>query len=122
MGENKLLSVSIFILALSIFFCAFWIGHSMKSPDKPTNSISSETSGRILMTEKETTEYLNMTQKQFTGLLSYEERSRQGLATFNTYQFIPFIEIDGLKYFNKVEISKWIQYNSEIRSEFHTGS
>lgn len=122
MRENKLLPISIFILALSIFFGSFWIGYSMKSPNKPTNSISSGTSGKALMTEKETAEYLNMTQKQFTDLLSHEEISREKLTTFDTYQFIPYIKIDGLRYFNKDELSKWIQYNSENRSEIHTGN
>lgn len=122
MRENKLLPISIFILALSIFFGSFWIGYSMKSLNKPTNSISSETSGKALMTEKETAEYLNMTQKQFTDLLSYEQIIREKITSFDTYKFVPYIEIDGLKYFNKDELSKWIQYNSENRSEIHTGN
>ena len=122
MRENKLLPVSIFILALSILFCAFWIGYSMKSSNKPKSSIPSETSGKALMTEKEAAEYLSMTQKQFTDLLSYEQIIRERLTAFDTYKFIPYIEIDGLKYFNKDELSKWIQYNSENRSEIHTGN
>lgn len=122
MKENKLLPVSIFILALSIFFSAFWIGYSMKSPNRSTNSISSETYSKALMTEKETAEYLNMTQKQFTDLLTYEEKQRQGLNGYATYEFIPYIEIDGIKYFSKDEINKWIEYNSENRAEIHTAS
>lgn len=69
------------------------------------------TDSKGLMTEKEIAEYLNMSQEKFNSLMISEESQKSKMQGYDTYSFIPFIMIDGVKYFNKEQVDKWIEYN-----------
>lgn len=125
MKENKLLSICVLILSFSVVFGGLWIGNSIRNANKDTNvtqSLYSLTSNRGLMTGKETAEYLDLSQDGFNSLISYQELQRSKLTMFDTYMFIPYIEIDGVKYFSKEQVDKWIEYNMTQRSQINTSA
>lgn len=74
------------------------------------------------MTEKETAEYLNMPQDKFISLITYEESQMKKMNSYDTYSFIPFVKIDGVKYFNKEQVNKWVEYNTTNRRDINTNS
>lgn len=123
MKENKLLSISVLILSISIVFGSIWIGNSIRNTNKDTNvsqPLYSLTSNKVLMTDKETAKYLNLSQDKFNSLISNEELQRVKLGGYDTYRFIPFVKIDGVKYFNKEQLDKWVEYNMTQMSEIDT--
>lgn len=120
MKENRMLFVSITILALSVLFSGFWIGYAIRCSGKSADSFTVD--NKALMTMEETCCYLNFTEEQFNDILSYDKKHKEGLTAYNTYEFIPYIEIDGTKYFSKEQIDKWIEYNVINNKEIHTGS
>ena len=106
MKENKLLLIGAIIISISIIIGCVWIGNSIS---KNTNVKQEVTTSKALMTGKETSEYLNMTQEKFNSLITYEESQKHG--SFDTYTFIPLIKVDGVKYFNKEQVDKWVEYH-----------
>ena len=54
--------------------------------------------------------------KDFDYLIKSQAEFKSGMSTYDTYRFIPFIDIGYQKYFNEAEIDKWIEYN------MHNGS
>ena len=106
MKENKQLLIGAIIISISIIIGCVWIGNSIS---KNTNVKQEVTTSKALMTGKETSEYLNMTQEKFNSLITYEESQKHG--SFDTYTFIPLIKVDGVKYFNKEQVDKWVEYH-----------
>lgn len=113
MGDKKLLSISIIMLAISIVFGAVWIG---KSLDKMTNIKSSNSFALVdkaLLTDKESAEYLNITLEEFNDILLKDSKQKAYLNNYPTYKFIPFVQIsNNKKMFNKRELDEWVKFNS----------
>ena len=65
-----------------------------------------------LITEVEAAEYLSLTHENFKDLISTLELQRAKESSYSTYTFIPFIQIDGIKYFSKEQLDEWVEYNS----------
>lgn len=74
------------------------------------------------MTEKETANYLNLSQDKFDSLIAYEDSQREKVNSYDTYSFIPFVKIDNVKYFNKEQVDKWVEYNTNNRREINTNA
>lgn len=123
MKENKLLIISIFILLISIFAGSIFIANSIRDTNEKTNSSDygdSIINNKALMTEGETAEYLSLTHDNFKDLVSTLELQRKKLDSYDTYRFIPFIQIDGVKYFNKEQVDEWVEYNVINRIDINT--
>ncbi|MEA4827857.1 MAG: hypothetical protein VB130_14705 [Clostridium sp.] len=123
MKENKLLLICTLILSISIIVGSVLIGSSICKGNKDTNvnqDSYSLTYSKALMTEKETAEYLNMPQDKFISLITYEESQMKKMNSYDTYSFIPFVRIDGVRYFNREQVGKWVEYNITNRREINT--
>lgn len=119
MKENKLLMIAIFILSISIFAGTILIANSIKN----TNSIhygGTIINKKGLITEAEAAEYLNLTQDNFKDLISTLESQRLKSSSYETYRFIPFIQIDSTKFYNKQQLDEWIEYNMIHRIDIKT--
>lgn len=65
------------------------------------------------MTEVETSEYLSLSKEKFDKLMSSLESRRKNTSKgYDAYMFIPFVEINGQKYFNNQHVDNWIEYQS----------
>ena len=119
MKENKQLLIGAIIISISIIIGFAWIGNLISKINKDINSnnlssiATSKTlaTSKALMSAKETAEYLNMPLKKFYSLIAYEE-GQANYGYFDTYEFIPFVKIDGVKFYNKAQVDKWIEYTS----------
>ncbi|OLS02947.1 hypothetical protein [Tissierella creatinophila] len=107
MKENKFLIISVLILSISIFVGSVLIANSIRDTN-PSDFEQSVITNKGLITEAEAAEYLNLTHDDFKDLISTLESQREKLDSYETYRFIPFIQIDGIKYFNKEQLNKWI--------------
>lgn len=114
MKDNKLLIITILILSISIFTGSILISNSIKDNDEKVilNQHGDSTiNHKGLITEVEASEYLSLTHDNFKDLLSNLELERAKEISYSTYTFIPFIQIDGTKYFSKEQLDEWVDYN-----------
>lgn len=112
MENKKLLSISIIILAVSIVFSSIWIGHSLGKDIRIQTTNSQASTEKALLTEKEGAEYLNISIDEFKNILLKDTKERIGLQSYETYRFIPYVEINNKKMFSKKELDEWIKYNT----------
>ena len=110
MKGNKGLIISILILSISIFAGSILIANSIKATNDKELITKSE-ANKGLITEVEAAEYLSLAHDNFKKLISTLEVQRLKLNSYSTYSFIPFIQIDSIKYFNKEQLDEWIEYN-----------
>ncbi|WP_304944298.1 hypothetical protein [Vallitalea guaymasensis] len=130
MKLNKLLITSILILSAAIIFGSVWIGNAIKSTNKDSDSkvaqelesqvVSLNISDKALLTEQEVAQYLGIPQDKLNIILQKEKIERQKLSSYDTYRYMPYIEIDSEIYFLKNEVDEWLQYHSSNRSKFNT--
>lgn len=111
--SKHFLTASIVLLSIAIFFLAFQLGNRVDSEENPpVQNVESASKG--LLTMEEAANYLNLDKGKFEGIIRKQDSSRQILSSFNTYEYIPYIQIGGEKYFNKEQIDEWIRYNIMI--------
>lgn len=109
MENNKLLPLSIIILAISIVFGSIWIGNAIGK--------ASEVEGynqiifKALLNKEEAAQYLNISVEQLNSILRKDEQERRNLGSYPTYRFIPYMEIDGKQMFNIEGLNQWIEWN-----------
>jgi len=108
MESKRLLPIAILVLAFSIIFSGLWIGSRI---DRyiDSNNISIESKGMISLSEA--AEYLGISESEFELILREQIRERAGLGVFDTYAFIPFMEIRGTRYFSVDQLDKWLEHN-----------
>ncbi|WP_391203536.1 helix-turn-helix domain-containing protein [Psychrobacillus sp. L4] len=118
--SKHFLSVSIVLLSIAIFFLAFQLGKSnnvtLEQKD-PIHKVEVPENG--LLTAKEVAAYLNMDVDQFNKLIKNQNFERASYTSFDTYKFIPYIQLNGEKYFPKKEVDEWINYNITTWGNIH---
>lgn len=115
MKDNKYLIITILILSISIFTGSLLIANSIRDTNEKANSNQhgdSIINNKGLITEAEASEYLSLTHDSFKDLISNMELQRAKESSYTTYTFIPFIQIDGIKYFSTKQLDEWVEYNS----------
>lgn len=112
--SRHFLSISIVLLSIAIFFLAFQLGNRVSSEEnEPVQMVDS----KGLLTVEEAASYLNLNKERLTAIIRQQDSSREILSSFDTYDFIPYIQIGEDKYFNKEQIDEWIRYNTVIWKE-----
>jgi hypothetical protein len=102
--KNNLIAISIVILSLSFFYCGYQISSSLKIKQSDREVVETG-----LMTMEEAADYLSMPFDDFETLIYQQDQLRKASGSFNTYNFIPYIELKGKKYFNKTQVNQWIK-------------
>jgi hypothetical protein len=99
--KNKLLPLSIIILAISIIFGSIWIGFSLKQAANKSISIGSkvDSQGSDILEFNEAAKYLKISESE---LLYLVEGRGSG---------INYIKINNKYIFSKEGLDKWVQSN-----------
>lgn len=111
--NKHFLSVSIVLLSIAIFYFAFQLGKSNSvviEADAPIHTVGMMDNG--LLTEEEVAAYLSMNIEQFKQLIKDQNFERASFKSFETFKFIPYIQINGDRYFIKNQVDMWINYNA----------
>lgn len=116
----NLVSISIFTLAISVFASAFIISNSRSEngifvSKLATTEYKEETiRGKQLLSKEEIAEYLGISTQQF------DELDKRQITSFG--DGIPFLELDGTKYYTIQAIEEWLSdsknYISNELSDF----
>lgn len=107
--ENILLPISIIILGGCLLLSAWVVSNGLKNQAEPSLNTTAQT--KALMDSVEAAQYMGISLEVFDDLIKSQAELRSGMSTYDTYRFIPFIDIGNQKYFNEAEIDKWIEYN-----------
>ena len=109
--ENILLPISIIILGGCLILSAWIVANGLKNNEHLAQAQNNTTQEKTLMTSDEAAQYMGVSLNDFDLLIRSQVGQKAGLQSYDTYRFIPFIDIGNQKYFNEVEIEKWIEYN-----------
>lgn len=107
MKSNIMNLLSAVIIALALVFCSVYIGSKIESTSAENTMVQS-----ILMNKEEAAGFLGIPLETFTSMLKREKIERYNVTTYPTYQFIPYMNVDGEMYFSREELLKWVEYQS----------
>lgn len=123
MKENKIMLLCILSLSVSIVFSSVYIGNAISSRNI-INVADKAIYNKVLMTDKETAEYLNLQLDTFGKLVIMNDTQRKqvsdGGSSYDAFSYIPHIKIDGVNFYNKGHVDKWVEYNSLNNQEIET--
>ncbi len=101
------------IIGISILVGSLLINNGPKE-NANINSLASkvqEQGDKVLLTEDEAIQYLNIPKEAFQKMVAQQTKDKKSLSSYDTYRFIPFITIEGKRYYSKDQINKWVEYN-----------
>ncbi|QOR68175.1 hypothetical protein IM538_08720 [Cytobacillus suaedae] len=107
--EKYLLPIAIVILSAAIVFAGLQFG---QADEQSSHSGQFNSMDKGLMSIEETAEYLNLTVEELEAIIRKQDLERSTLDSFATYQFIPYITIEGEMHFSKYQLEEWIKYSS----------
>ena len=117
MQNNKLLPISIIIVALCILLSSTWLGYSIQ---KSTNIQIQKTSiYSNVMNISQVTNYLRMTEKEVQGIMETEKKQLESTGSYTGMMF-PYFMVNGNIYFYKEQIDEWLKEVSLQHTEYDT--
>lgn len=111
MKNNIIILISAIILSLSIIFSAVYVGNTMNKANLIAIN-SDSTSQRLLMNSEEAAEYIGIPVDTLISSIKREKIEKYSLTAYDTYMFIPYVNIDGVMYFTKIDLVKWAEYKT----------
>lgn len=66
---------------------------------------------KVLMSEEEAADYMGIATDDFHTLIEAQIKQKANLGSYDTYRFIPYIDIGTSRFFNQAEINMRIEYN-----------
>ncbi len=108
MKTNITIVISAVIIALALVFSGLSISRAISLTNV---NIDAATSKNLLMNEAEASEYIGIEVDTFNNILKEDIREKTNLNVYSTYKFVPYMVIEGNKYFNKIELDKWVEFN-----------
>ncbi|GIP24036.1 helix-turn-helix domain-containing protein [Paenibacillus sp. J22TS3] len=111
MKKEILLPISIIVLGGCLILSAWIVTNGLKNNEHFVQAQNTTTTAKALMTSAEAAQYMGITLNDFNLLIKSQVGERAELHSYDTYRFIPFIDIGNQKYFNRAEIDKWIEYS-----------
>lgn len=117
MQNNKLLSISIIILALGMLLSSIYFGYSIQ---KGSNiQVENAAVNSSVMNISEVANYLGMTEEEVQGIINTEKNMLESRGSYTGIMFPYFIVNDKL-YFYKEQIDEWLKDTSIQRKEYDT--
>jgi hypothetical protein len=115
--NNKLLSISIIILAVGMFLSSIYFGYSIQ---KGSNiQVENAAVNSSVMNISEVANYLGMTEEEVQGIINTEKNMLESRGSYTGIMFPYFIVNDKL-YFYKEQIDEWLKDTSIQRKEYDT--
>jgi hypothetical protein len=65
------------------------------------------------MNSDQAAEYIGISVETLVSQIKREKIEKYGLSVYDTYKFIPYLNIDGVMYFTKSELQKWAEYKTQ---------
>ncbi|WEG14415.1 Clp protease ClpB [Pullulanibacillus sp. KACC 23026] len=116
--------MSSLILGISLVVAALIVKDTFKQPvTKSKTTVQKPTPLSIpnpnLMTKEQLSVYLQISEKTIDKIISDDAAKKAELAdeSYDTYEFLPYLKIDGQERFLKSEVDLWLQYQNDHHDE-----
>jgi hypothetical protein len=111
MKNNLIILISAIILSISLIFCVVYISDTINKVNlKEISDIKASQS--LLMNSDQAAEYIGISVDTLISNIKRERVEKYSLTTYDTYRFIPYLEIEDVIYFTKGELEKWAEYRT----------
>ncbi|WP_214484701.1 hypothetical protein [Bacillus sp. SM2101] len=107
--ENKkyfLYLLYVLIFSSSIVWSAHIVSYSTQRDDPEKEEYSD------LLTQSELLEYLHISEDELKDIIIADTVLKRQLTSYDTYRFLPYIEIADKKMFLMNEIKEWLKYQN----------
>lgn len=105
MKNNIIILISALILSSSLIFSTVYLSDTIHKTNLMTLNNSS-TSQRLLMNSDQAAEYIGISIDTLISNIKREKIEKYSLTVYDTYRFIPYLNIDGVMYFTKSDLMK----------------
>ena|GEM_PF-3822817 len=112
MKSNMIILAAAIVLSLSILFSAIYLGYAILKMNEANQATAIQSEQPLLMDSDEAAQYLGIQTETLVAKVKKERIEKASLAVYDTYRFIPFLEIDGVIYFTRSELVKWAEYQT----------
>lgn len=112
MKNSLIVLIAAIIFSLSVVFSAIYIGSAINEVNS-VSSVNTDINESLLMNTDQAAKYLGISADSLVSKIKREKIEKYELGTYDTYRFIPYLEIDGVIYFTKSELQKWAEYNTK---------
>ena len=109
--NNKFVAFSILILAICIMISGVLISNAINELSHQ-ESLTLEEPKSVLMSKEEAAEYLGLDIVTFKAKLENDINIKFNLKSYPTYQYMPYMQLHGKKYFTREALDKWVQYQT----------
>ncbi|MDN8591245.1 hypothetical protein Q0V21_21010 [Paenibacillus sp. 11B] len=110
--DSKLIIPSL-IIGVSLILGSFINGYydsGQKSGNPPTIQSSENTT---MLTKEDAAEYLRLSVAELDDIINKDIDRKQNMSSvYDTYQFIPYANLNGKLIFTKTNLDQWIDYNT----------
>ncbi len=113
MKDNMIKLLMTMIIGLSFIIGCWILSKSVENIDvseEDTQEIGLNEE-KALMSETEAANYLNIPLDDLKRMVVKSEAIRTQRGSYDTFEYVPFMIIEGKKYFDRLQLDKWIEYN-----------
>jgi ABC-type antimicrobial peptide transport system permease subunit len=112
MKNNYIILISAVMLSVSLVFSAVYIGNAINNAEG-ISSDNNKTTQSLLMNSDQAAEYIGISVETLLSQIKREKVEKYKLSVYDTYNFIPYLNVDGVMYFTKSELEKWVEYKTQ---------
>ncbi|WP_151735338.1 hypothetical protein [Paenibacillus tengchongensis] len=117
-GIKPVLLISSVLLAGSILFSGIWIARSIKERSYVVKTDGFSLYEKGLLTLEEAAHYLSMQEGEFYFIIKdLEIEKNTEKASWNPEQSLKYLTYNGVNYFSKEELDRWIRFNINLSGE-----
>lgn len=110
MKNGTAILLAALLISISIIFTGVFVGLSVSKTFHDSETATAQEP--VLMRDEQAAQYLGISVENFRVMLTKDTVARSSIqGIYDTYQFIPFMYVDKIKYFSKTELDKWVEYN-----------
>ena len=107
--------IGVFIFGISIVISSFILFSAFSnSASKVSDTQIVTNSLPNLMTKMQLSEYLQISEQSIDDIIKKDELEKASLNSYDTYKYIPYLELDNQKRFLKAEIDEWLKYKNDF--------
>jgi hypothetical protein len=111
MKNNLIILISAIILSVSIIFSSILLSYTINKVNLVEQD-NSKASQSLLMNSDQAAEFIGISTDTLISYIKREKIEKYSLSSYETYKFIPYVQIDGIMYFTKSELVKWVEYKT----------
>jgi hypothetical protein len=111
MKNNLIILISAIILSVSIIFSSVLLSYTINKVNLVEQN-NSKVSQSLLMNSDKAAEFIGISTDTLISYIKREKTEKYSLSSYETYKFIPYVQIDGIMYFSKSELAKWVEYKT----------